>query len=70
MGEHIEAEVAALKQEYSAYLERFHGTFGVNSDVKPLSLRQYCAAAVLCDQAWAGRDFSTVRELQHIMLLS
>lgn len=69
MGEHIEAEFTALKQEYHTYLQRFGETYGAGSGVVPLTVRQFCAAAVLCDQAWRNRDLSTVSELQNLMLL-
>lgn len=69
MGDQIDREFGALKQEYHMYLQRFGETYGMNSGVVPLTVRQFCAAAVLCDQAWHSRDLSTVSELQNLMLL-
>jgi hypothetical protein len=69
MTDHIEDEFAALKRDYYTYLEQFRATHGVSGTMVPLTVRQYCAAAVLCAQAWESRDLMTVSELQTLMLL-
>ena len=69
MGDQIEAEFDALKRDYHTYLEQFRATYGDSSSMVPLTVRQYCAASVLCAQAWESRDMLTMSELQSLMLL-
>lgn len=69
MSPQLETEFNALKEEYYSYLQRFRSMQGHTHGLEPLSVRQYCAAAVLYDEAWHSNDLRALSELQSLMLL-
>jgi hypothetical protein len=70
MSPQLETEFNALKREYYSYLQRFRAMRRDAHGAEPLSVRQYCAAAVLYDEAWHNNDLRALSELQSLMLLA
>lgn len=65
----IDHEFTALRAAYDAYRVRFAATYDADDGVIPLTVRQFAAAEVLCEQAEKRTEWVTVVELRSVLLV-